>query len=235
MPSPILYKIHSNTLPTDTPSFHARVVPNTILGPGELVKKMLNRGSTFSEADLRGAIYLYEEVIMQALEEGNHVNTGLFKSRPSIKGTFRSKTDLFDPARHTLEATLTPGTELARRMKLASAKRTTGTTERKPMIQSCNDHNSGTRNKTLTPGGIGEITGTDLNFDLADAACGIFFILTASGKETRVQIVPTLLPSQLIFQIPPLEAGNYQLVVRKSYGRTKILRQGTANDTLSVL
>ncbi|HPI12389.1 MAG TPA: DNA-binding domain-containing protein [Catalimonadaceae bacterium] len=231
MSLPILFKILSGTFSAASKTFFARVMPRGVLGHDDVVKRMLLRGTSFTEVDLRGAIRLYEQEVMEAVAEGYHVNTPVFNARPTIKGHFESKRDVFDPARHSIEVTLSKGTAFTKRMKKATAQREIGK-ERKPMPVSFTDHNSGVENQTLTGGSIGELYGYELKYEAGEPKAGIFFIDTVSKQETQVRVVSILEPQKLMFQIPVLAPGTYQIVVRKYYAGTKSLRQGILPDNL---
>jgi hypothetical protein len=209
-------------------------MPRGVLGHDDVVKRILHRGTTFTETDLRGAIRLYEQEVMEAVAEGYHVNTPVFNARPTIKGNFNAKSDEFDHARHSIEVTLSKGTAFTKRMKTATAQREIGK-ERKPMPVSFTDHNSSVVNQTLTAGSIGELYGYELKYEAAEPKAGIFFIDTVSKQETQVRVVSILEPQKLMFQIPDLAPGTYQIVVRKYYAGTKSLRQGILPDNLVCL
>lgn len=226
MASPILFKIFSSQFKTRAKVFFARVVPSGILDQDDLVSRMLKRGSTFSEADLRGAMLLYEEVVMQAVAEGYHVNTPLFNLRPSIKGTFKGLVDQFDPNRHSIDVSMSKGVDFSSNLRTASAKRTF-VPDPCPKLLFYRDCNSDTRNGQLTAAGIGEIYGEELNFDTKNPACGVFFISETTGEATAVGVFSLVNPKRLMFLVPALAAGKYRLEVRKSYSQDAQIRTGT--------
>jgi len=206
-------------------------MPRGVLGHDDVVERMLRRGTSFTEADLRGAIRLYEQEVMEAVAEGYHVNTPVFNARPTIKGNFDRKMDEFDRGRHSIEVSLSKGTAFTKRMKTATAQREIGE-ERKPLLVSFTDHNSSAVNQTLTAGSIGELYGYELKYEAADPKAGIFFMDTVSKEETQVRVVSILEPQKLMFLIPDLAPGTYQIVVRKYYAGEKSLRQGILPDAL---
>jgi hypothetical protein len=102
------------------------------------------------------------------------------------------------------------------------------------VLQEFTDINTGTTNSILTPGGIGQLIGSELKFDPANVTEGLYLVNEAGG-ETKITILATRTEGKMVFSIPTgLAAGSYSMEVRKGYGTTAALRIGTLNDALQV-
>jgi hypothetical protein len=152
--------------------------------------------------------------------------------RVGISGVFTSITDSFDPSRHSIRATLSPGLLLSEKMQKVRLEKTLQPLP-SPVILEFLNINTNTTNSVLTPGGIGQIVGEELKFNPNNPQEGIFFV-AADGTETKVQIIASRTEGKLVFSIPALPAGNYTLEVRRAYTKENIIRKGVLSDTLTV-
>ena len=97
--------------------------PNNTLGVVEIVKRIVKRGTTLTETDIRAVLRLSFEEIAEAVSEGNNVNLILVNNRPSIQGVFSDVNDSYDASRHTVRASLSAGLLLGEKMKTASLEK----------------------------------------------------------------------------------------------------------------
>lgn len=84
---------------------------------------------------------------------------------------------------------------------------------------------------------MARISGSQLKFDPADPAQGVFFVQLSNQKETQVPTVDVLdnTGGTLTFQVPDkLPKGDYTVVVRSTM-KGKALRDGKLQDTLTVV
>jgi hypothetical protein len=84
----------------------------------------------------------------------------------------------------------------------------------------------------LTPGGIGELNGSRLAFDASDNEQGIWFV-AIEGAETKVTSIALNKPSKLIFMVPQLQAGEYEVKVRVKFKGSKSLREAVLRKILT--
>ena len=103
-----------------------------------------------------------------------------------------------------------------------------------PDLQEYMDINTGTTNSILTPGGIGQVVGSELKFSAANADEGVFLVHEA-GTETKITVLATRTEGKLVFSIPAgLATGGYRLEVRRAYGNAGSIRTGVLNEQLQV-
>lgn len=231
---PINYYLQPNPITPDPNDQSARVVSNLIHDVDSIVKEMLRRGTTITEADIRAVLKVLFEVITDEVAEGNNVNLPLVNIKPGITGVFTGAADAFDASRHIKKANLSAGILLTEKMGYADVQKILQPIPTPALIQFI-DVTSKTTNSILTPGGIGQIVGEELKFDDTSTGQGIYFI-AADGTATKVVNIATRTEGKLIFNIPTsLVAGNYTLEVRKGYGSTTVsIRSGNLIDQLQV-
>jgi hypothetical protein len=229
---PIKYYLQPNPVTPDPNDQSARVLPNASLTLEDIIAKMMQRGTTVTEADTRAVLNLFFDVVSDEVADGNFVNLPLANIRVGISGVFTSITNSFDPSRHSIRATLSTGLLLSEKMqKVRLEKRLQPLPS--PVILEFLNINTNTTNSVLTPGGIGQIVGEELKFNPNNPQEGIFFV-AADGTETKVQIIASRTEGKLVFSIPTLPAGNYTLEVRRAYTKENIIRKGVLSDTLTV-
>jgi len=229
---PIKYYLQPNPVTPDPNDQSARVLPNASLTLEDIIAKMMQRGTTVTESDTRAVLNLFFDVVSDEVADGNFVNLPLANIRVGISGVFTSITDSFDPSRHSIRATLSPGLLLSEKMQKVRLEKTLQPLP-SPVILEFLNINTNTTNSVLTPGGIGQIVGEELKFNPDNPQEGIFFV-AADGTETKVQIIASRTEGKLVFSIPTLPAGNYTLEVRRAYTKENIIRKGVLSDTLTV-
>jgi len=180
-------------------------------------------------------VNLFIDEAIVAVAEGNNLNTPLVNIKPSISGVFTSKSDSFDPSRHTKRAAVSMGSGLAKGIQDATTEKIQEPAA-SPFLLEYADANSGSNNGPVTPGGIGTIQGAELKYDPANVAEGIFFVPTGGGAETKVAVISTRTEGKLVFLVPAgLAAGTYRLEVRRAYLASKTIRTGELAEVLTVL
>jgi len=230
----IKYYLQPNPVTPDPNDQSARVLTNKVHDVDSIIKLMLKRGSTVTEADVKAVLSVFFDVVCDEVIDGNSVNLPLVNIRPGITGVFANVSDSFDPSRHFKKASMTSGIMMIKMMNEAKVEKITQPTAA-PALVEFTDVNSGTTNSLLTAGGIGQIVGEELKFNPANGDEGIFFI-AADNTATKVDIIASRTEGKLVFSIPAtLTAGNYRLEVRKGYGTTNlVVRGGSLSDLLQV-
>lgn len=230
---PIKFYLQPNPITPDPNDQSARVATNATLTLEDIMKKALKRGTTLTEPDLRAAINLLFTVVTDEIADGNAITTPLVNIRPSITGVFSSATDSFDNSRHIKRASLSAGVLLTQKMQGAKVEKI-ASGQRTPDLQEFLDINSGTTNSILTSGGIGQLVGSELKFNIENPDEGIFLV-HETGVETKITVLATRTEGKLVFSIPAgLATGGYRVEVRKGYGNAAAIRTGTLNEMLEI-
>ncbi len=232
---PIDYALFENNLTSD-PDDYAAIVQ--IAGSWDLdtiADKIVARGSTVGKADVLAVLTDAESVCAEGVGESNRVNLGgLVQLFPRVKGVFTGPTDVFDPARHTIDVGANPGSALRDAVRASATVQKLEALKPAPNPIQYRDVNSDTTNDQVTVGGIGEVSGNRLKYDAVQADEGIYFVATAGG-ETKVTVVQKNKPSQLVFIVPAtLIAGTYNIDVRSRQRDSAELRIGRLDPVLTV-
>jgi hypothetical protein len=230
----IKYYLQPNPITSDPNDQSARVVSNQVHDVKSIIKEMLKRGTTVTEADANAVLMLFFEVVTDEVAVGNSVNLPLVNIRPGISGVFTSITDSFDSSRHVKKANATAGILLNQKMNVATVEKV-AQSQPSPVLIQFLDVNTQNVNSILTVGGIGQIVGEELKFNPDNPLEGIFFIDTA-GSATKATVIANRTEGKLMFSIPStLTPGSYTLEVRKAYGvNGNIIRAGNLQDQLTI-
>ena len=228
----INYATFENNLTSDPDDYTALVISKGTVEIDGIIERMLESGSTVVKADIISVLEDYETAIANLLLEGMNVNTPSCNYTVSVKGVFDSAVDSFDSSRHQLLPSISAGKRLRKVIMERGALVKQEAVKKYPNLQEFIDTATGEKNSAATSGGLGQIVGHRLKFEATDPAQGIFFI-AEDDSETHVESIAKNKPSELIFLMPTLASGNYQLAVRARFGQDDI-RTGTLEQTLSV-
>ena len=216
---------------SDEARFIARVQSTGSLNMPQIIELMLKKGSTVTKADIVSVLENYAEIIETFLGLGYIVNTNIARFRPSIKGTFASNSDPFDPASHALSINASPSPRILEKVRGEAQINRQPEREMKYDLVDFIDFQSGTINQTITSGSVAQLRGQRLEVDPDDPASGIFFIDSA-GAESEVALIVNNSSRNPLFRIPDLPPGAYTLEVRVP--TPKGLRAIKLNETLTV-
>jgi len=216
---PIQYALFENHVSADPDDYAATVQTSGSADGDDLVQDIIDQGSTVGRPDILAVTAALKLACQRRLEQGQRVNYfGMIDFFPRIKGVFTGPTDSFDPARHRVDVAANPGTELREAVQSQATVEKVEAIKPAPNPIEYRDIGSDTTNDVVTPGNIGQLSGSRLKFDPAEADEGLYFVATAGG-ETQVTTVQKNKPSQLVFLVPVgLGGGTYHLEVRARMG-----------------
>ena len=229
---PIPYALLTNYLTTDPDDCFALIRPIGVLSEEDIIKRMLRRGTTMEEADIRGALQLFTSEVEMALLEGYTVHTGLTNFGSRILGVFDGRDDQFSDDRHTLLPRVNPGKELRQAFRDQAHTTKQERSKPQPAPLSLEDVTTGEINSAITPGGMAVLMGHRLRFKAEEEAEGIF-IVSEDGSAVKAGAVAINKPGRLVFMIPAdLAGGEYSLEVRASQPGGSDVRTGILDETL---
>lgn len=220
------YALRENLLTPAPGNYMAQVADVRSYTLDEIINLMMEKGSSVTRADAAAVLQVYGEVCALLVANGAALNTPLMNASMSISGVFDGANDSFDRRRHAVNLNMTAGTLL--RDALASVKcEKTQIASTDPYITEVKDVVSDTVNSALTKGGIVQITGSRLKFDVKDETQGIFFV-PETGAPVRATVVAENKPARLTALIPQtLDAG-----IRYIEIRTKLLDNNKSLKTM---
>jgi len=221
---PLRFGLIPNLL-TDDPEDHMAVVTdNETVTTEQIVERMIGRGSTVTKAEALSVIEEFNAAVVDAVAEGNNVNTELFKVYPSIAGVFANAQDSFDPKRHAVRINLNAGNRLQQILSKIELRRVEVDVAQ-PTLQQFTDLKSNVVNESYTAGQIASIKGSLLKIDESDENQGIFFI-APDGTATQVTNIVKNMPSELLFFVPENLTGTVQVEVRTILRRQTQIKTG---------
>lgn len=233
---PINYALFENNLTSDPNDYAAQVQTTASADLDAIVKRIIQQGSTSTEADIAAVLEDAIKACEALLLEGNRVNFGgLCELFPRLTGVFNGITDSFDATRHRIDVGANPGSRIRKTVRDNAQAVKVESVKPAPAPLEYSDLGSGEINGTVTPGNIGTINGNRLKYDPAQADEGIFFSPVGGGAATKATVVQKNKPSQLVFLVPAgLAAGDYRLVVTARMSNGTELRTGILDATLTV-
>jgi hypothetical protein len=229
----ITYSLIPNHL-TDAPNDYMAVVEGQrTRNIDDVIDAIVDRGSTVTRADILSVMEGYQAVVNTFLDDGDRVQTPIFRTSTSIKGVFVDQTDTFDRSRHYIRLNITPGERIGSIAEGLTVEKVAATQTR-PVLELYKDFSTDTLNETITPGSSGELRGSHLKVDPEDTEQGIFFI-AADGTETKATMMMRNMPANLIFMIPDgLASGEYNIEVRAIPKNHNNMRTGRLDGVLIV-
>jgi hypothetical protein len=229
---PINYYLRENKLTQEEGDYMANVRSSRQVDLEDVIKRMGERGSTVTKADILSVMEDFEGALESLLAEGANVTTPFANFSTSIRGVFDGATDSFDPSRHQITLIVHPGKNVRAYFKQNVSPQKEEKADKGPNLIDFVDNNSGEHNSILTPGGLGTLIGNRLSYDPEDQNQGVFFI-AEDGAETQVAIIGQNKPSMLVFIIPEtLSSGDYFIELRNT--TFKKLKSGRLSSIVSV-
>jgi hypothetical protein len=221
-------------LTADSDNYLAVVQFSGTVAFDDLVERMLQSNTQLSRNDVLRVLETYHTTIETMLLEGKTVNTSHAIYGVNITGEFKGPLDDYDPNRHRITATISPGQRLLAtiRERAQAIKQEQGIFQPEP--KEFIDLFTGAHNSILSPGGMAQLLGQQLKFDPLDTFQGVYFI-NARGLETRVDVVGRNSAGELRFMVPiGLAAGDHTLEVRAALPGTRERRTGVLATPLTV-
>ncbi|MCL2127544.1 MAG: DUF4469 domain-containing protein [Treponema sp.] len=208
----IEYSLIKNVLTGDPNKYRALVMNSRSYTFDDIAKHLIKHNTGLSSSAIYGLWEGIKGAVEEFTSEGGIINTELFQTSVSIKGSFNGANDGFDSSRHKLRLNLRPGPLLKNVPgKLKVRKLNPGL---KSFIVSVTDVKTGSVNSSLTPGKNVRITGQRVKIMGDDPSCGLYFIPEKPQNDpVKVEVSDYVVnnPSELIAVIPKLGKGNWKL------------------------
>ena len=232
----IKYGLYGNAANQKDGQLHGRVHHNKTISTKALIKKMVAKKTTIGEAEIVGAVSLLGDVLAESFKDGFGVTLdGVGTLTLSINGQFDGAHDSFDPERHQLNINIRPSVALVKQLNTEGDLHKEEASSPAPALNTLTDVVSKTRNEILTQGHLCTVRGYRLRFDAAQMDEGVFLIDNETQKAYKVEEVSKNMPSEIIFNVPTIDAVHVTLQVRSRLGRNvKTLRVGTLSGRLRV-
>ena len=228
--------LYENFLTDDPNDLTAKVISERSVGIADLCHSAVNRAKapTTAEAMEHNVRLFLDEMAFQ-LKNGFSINTGYFTANAQIRGVFESKTDKFDPAKHSILFRFNQGDLLRKEIPNIHVQ-VMGMGETGIVISHVQDKKTGSVNDLLTPGGTLRIRGGKLKIAGDSPDVGVAFE-NENGVSTKVEPQDVIVnnPSELIVEIPQLAPGSYRLAITTQYSGSNLLKTPKTNVYEKVL
>ena len=208
------YYLIENPLAKDQNNFVALVSSPETKTLDQVLDTMIAEGTGLTRPQALAYFEKLTQTVLGFLKDGHCVSTPLFKVRPTISGIFKSNQDSFDTTRHKVNARLLPGDKLSK-LTADFYMQKCDIQVFQPLLKKFTDAATTQVDAVATPGGIGTLNGNHLYFDKENLELGVFFVPTNNPETAiRAMIYSRIFPKELSFCIPPLEPGEYRVMVK---------------------
>lgn len=219
-------------------SFIAQAVTRSVADLNKVIARMVDKGSSLTEVDLRGVIILFRKVIIDLISEGVGVSIDSFLNiRPTISGVFEGYDDTFDRSRHQLNLKVQLNVKFMEDLLKEITMEKIDRPERAPLLKLLHDMATESYNKSLTVGNIVRLEGKYLSFDRQKGDEGIYIYSKEGDQFIKIDFRDKSSNRELRFLIPPQVATlgeEVYIEVKTRYG-TKLLREGRTKFLLRVI
>ncbi|MDR1400470.1 MAG: DUF4469 domain-containing protein [Treponema sp.] len=216
--------LYENQLTEDENDYTARVSAARTLSVRDICESAVARvGADINASAMEHAVDLFHKEMGYRLCDGFSVNTGWYGASMHVKGVFDSPIEPFDPEKHSILVEFHQGVELRKELAAVNVS-ILGKAETSFFIAQVTDIRTSSINDVLTPGRNARITGSKLKIVGMEAACGVYFVNTATQERFKVDVADIVenQNAHLLVIIPTLVAGTYKLEVTTQYSGNKI-------------
>lgn len=222
----------------DDGTFIANTVIRENVDLEDIIRRMVDRGTTLTEIDLAAVIRLFKNEILNCMAEGKGVNIDdFFTIRTTISGIFDDETDSYDKARHSLKANINVSSKFSQLLASRIIVEKVDTPERVPKIQKVYDQFTETINEQLTVGNVVRLRGSNLFFDRKADDEGVFLVNKEATSSIKITYRDTISNKELRFLVPQeaTTLGEEVYIELRSRLKTKHLRLGRQKFTVKVV
>ena len=230
-------ELHPNLLKNNKGSYKALTIACQTLGIKEVCNSVSKKPGTGIDADaMEYHVSLFLEEMAELLTDGFAINTGYFAASASVKGSFTTKRDEFDPERHAVSFKFSQGAVMRKKAKSTKAE-ILHVVSSNYGIQSIRDNFSGSENHLLTPGNALHIKGMKLKLTGTNPEVGIYFLNDTNGERIKVPLTDVLVNqnNRLMIVIPDLQSGTYRLEHFTQYAGSNIPLTEPRSTTFATL
>lgn len=186
----------------------------------DIADRIVAKRTEYRKETIVNILGLADQEKVNALSENKSVVDGVGQYLLNIIGTFDGEKAPFDPVKHKLSVSYTPGKLLRDILKLIEVQTRPAVTG--PIINAITDSVSNEKNTQLTSASPAVIDGTNIKVAGDEASVGVFLTKTG-GTAMKCPLLIHNNPSQLTVMMPVLEDGEYSLSITTQYGTSNKL------------
>ncbi|WP_044211475.1 DNA-binding domain-containing protein [Flammeovirga sp. OC4] len=219
----------------DPNDYFGRVRSKGTIDNEAIASRIKKEGSEYQAETIIELLNRADRIKSEGLAQGYNVNTGFVNARLSVSGVFYE--EVFDPKKHQLNASinLTSNTrELIDETKVTVL----GQAQTGPVLLKVVDSFTGEINAQITPSNAITIYGDRIKIDGSEEfkdEVGLFFINLDDQSRTKVTQLINNENKAVIFMVPALAKGNYELELVTQLNRNALLKAPRSEKLEAVL
>ena len=225
--------LYENLLTEKVGDYSGKVRITGTLHNKEVAQRFAKARTEYRPETIENILNISDQIKVEIISEGKSLVDGVGQYMLNIAGPFEGEDPKFDPAKHTLGITYTPGKLLRNAMKLITIDPRVAKIG--PVINNITDSTTGSVNDKITSGGPAVIDGSTLLLKGETDTIGVYFNPDGSGEAKKVQTIVMNTKSQIIISIPQLEEGQYKLSVTTQAGSNYQLVKEARTYTFPIL
>lgn len=228
----------ANALTENPNDFYAIIKNVGTLDPKSFAQIIKDEGCELKEETIEDVINRYERTKMERLLQGFHIKTPMGTSSLTTHGTFHGERATFDPDVHKIDMKTITSNDLRSKLKNIHLE-VLGLLNNGPIVNTIIDSFSGKIDSIITPNNVLTLEGERIRIEGESENVGIEFVNCSTQERTKVTQIIKNDPKTILFMIPNLEVGTYNLELSTQYskGKTPLKepRTSTFLNTLSVV
>lgn len=236
-PYSLQVRLFENKLSKTNGTYFAKVKSQSVMNIEEICKQAEKRGGSHIKANtMKSAVEEFFKEMAYKLSSGVSVNTGYFTATPSIKGSFKSTSDNFDPERHQIRFRFTQGSLMRNEIEKVNVD-IIGHNPNEASLDYVYDFASQMENDTVTANKNIKLVGNKIKVAGDDESVGIYFVNTETDTRTKVPMLDIIDngPKNITLLVPNLEQGAYKIEIVTQYSSGSTLTKDVNTLELSYL
>lgn len=184
----------------------------------DVAARIVRERTEYRLETIENILNLADQKKIELIAEGKSLVDGVGQYLLNISGSFEGESPTFDPMKHKVGITYTPGKDLLSAMDNITFNVTLATTG--PVINTVTEVETRSVNQYIYPGDSIIISGSNLLIKGDDPSIGLFFTKDeADAKPVKATIISRNTISEIIAQVPKnLDTGQYRLSITTQAG-----------------
>ena len=210
----------------------------------QIAARIVKAGTEYKQESIEYILDRADKAKVEAIAEGKSVIDGVGQYLVTARGSFIGENAQFDPVKHSLGVSYTPGQLLRSQLKKTKVV-CNGTAQTGPVINSITDSTTGSVNEIITSAGPVVISCSNAKVIGDDPSVGVFLTKGEEGAAPmKCPVIIRNAPSELTVMLPAIEtkvlytlsvttqysSSNKMLKNPRTYRFPILLSDGKSND-----
>lgn len=210
--------LYDNVLTPEPGDYTAKPVITGTYHNTDIAADIVAERTEYRQETIENILALADKKKVQAIANGKSLVDGVGQWLLNLSGSFEGESPRFDPEKHRVGVTFTPGKALLEAMKEITFNLNMATTG--PVINQVTDVRTQSVNGQITPGKNIVISGTIILVKGSDPSVGIYFTKDeADAQPVKVEYFSRSTNTEQIVEVPDsLADGQYYLSITTQAG-----------------